>query len=277
MSELSHEILLLQVILPALLEQKHTRRVIHQVLRVWTHIIAWALGLQSYLLGRAYVEQRATAAQAPAAAAGDHANDNDEGFYEDNEAPAPAAAAQPAAAAPANANANAQPAQDGGFFGGGPLGVAHVDQLLDQDDVFVEWEPYDQPTFFPIRVRKQSVCVCIAHVKSIRVDFFFGGGGGANCQFYNSPDHSFLRGCALSLSLSLSHRSFSPCSPDWSSNHYTVRIRRQLQPSLLDSSRLVITCAHEHAHAHTHTHTHTHTHACTHARAVSCFHNRLAI
>ncbi|KAH0945690.1 hypothetical protein HN011_005237 [Eciton burchellii] len=49
-SELSLELLLLQVILPALLEQSHTRTWLKALVRAWCRVVAWILDLQSYLL-----------------------------------------------------------------------------------------------------------------------------------------------------------------------------------------------------------------------------------
>ncbi|XP_053739411.1 E3 ubiquitin-protein ligase MARCHF6-like isoform X1 [Synchiropus splendidus] len=50
-SELSLELLLLQVILPALLEQGHTRRWMKQLIHAWTYTAGYMLDLHSYLLG----------------------------------------------------------------------------------------------------------------------------------------------------------------------------------------------------------------------------------
>ena len=50
MSELSLELLLLQVVLPALLEQSHTRTWLKALVRGWCQVVAWLLDLQSYLL-----------------------------------------------------------------------------------------------------------------------------------------------------------------------------------------------------------------------------------
>ncbi|KAK9679840.1 hypothetical protein QE152_g39678 [Popillia japonica] len=50
-NELSLELLLLQVILPALLEQSHTRTWLKGIVRSWCRIIAWILDIHSYLLG----------------------------------------------------------------------------------------------------------------------------------------------------------------------------------------------------------------------------------
>ncbi|XP_022903950.2 E3 ubiquitin-protein ligase MARCHF6 [Onthophagus taurus] len=50
-NELSLELLLLQVILPALLEQSHTRNWLKKFVKSWCKVISWCLGLGSYLLG----------------------------------------------------------------------------------------------------------------------------------------------------------------------------------------------------------------------------------
>ncbi|KAI4498574.1 hypothetical protein M0802_006280 [Mischocyttarus mexicanus] len=56
-SELSLELLLLQVILPALLEQSHTRTWLKALIRGWCRVVAWMLDLQSYLLSDQVVEE----------------------------------------------------------------------------------------------------------------------------------------------------------------------------------------------------------------------------
>ncbi len=50
-SELSLELLLLQVVLPALLEQGHTRLWLKNMVRYWCIAVAWMLDIRSYLLG----------------------------------------------------------------------------------------------------------------------------------------------------------------------------------------------------------------------------------
>ncbi|XP_073541250.1 E3 ubiquitin-protein ligase MARCHF6 [Phyllobates terribilis] len=50
-SELSLELLLLQVVLPALLEQGHTRQWLKGLVRAWTVTVGFLLDLHSYLLG----------------------------------------------------------------------------------------------------------------------------------------------------------------------------------------------------------------------------------
>lgn len=52
MSELSLELILLQVILPAVLEQGHTRAFVKGVIRQWMIVVATLLALHSYLLGK---------------------------------------------------------------------------------------------------------------------------------------------------------------------------------------------------------------------------------
>lgn len=50
-SELSLELLLLQVVLPALLEQGHTRQWLKNLVRGWCVAMSWLLDLRSFLLG----------------------------------------------------------------------------------------------------------------------------------------------------------------------------------------------------------------------------------
>ena len=57
MSELSLELLLLQVILPALLEQGHTRQWLKNVVRAWCIAVSYLLDLRSYLLGDVPIDE----------------------------------------------------------------------------------------------------------------------------------------------------------------------------------------------------------------------------
>lgn len=50
-SELPLELLLLQVVFPALLEQGHTRIWLKKVIKVWCVAVSWCLDIRSYLLG----------------------------------------------------------------------------------------------------------------------------------------------------------------------------------------------------------------------------------
>jgi E3 ubiquitin-protein ligase MARCH6 len=56
-SELSLELLLLQVVLPALLEQGHTRQWLKRLVAAWTSAVAWLLDLRSYLIGDVRLEE----------------------------------------------------------------------------------------------------------------------------------------------------------------------------------------------------------------------------
>ncbi|OXU26304.1 hypothetical protein TSAR_001258 [Trichomalopsis sarcophagae] len=64
-SELSLELLLLQVILPALLEQSHTRTWLKALIRGWCRVVAWMLDLQSYLLREQTDEPAQAVAEEP--------------------------------------------------------------------------------------------------------------------------------------------------------------------------------------------------------------------
>lgn len=64
-NELSLELLLLQVILPALLEQSHTRTWLKGLVRTWCRGIAWVLDIHSYLLGDSDGQPTPEGAQQP--------------------------------------------------------------------------------------------------------------------------------------------------------------------------------------------------------------------
>lgn len=56
-NELSLELLLLQVILPALLEQSHTRAWLKLLVKHWCIAVSKLLGLRSYLLGDVILDE----------------------------------------------------------------------------------------------------------------------------------------------------------------------------------------------------------------------------
>jgi len=58
--ELSLELVVLQVMMPALLEQGHTREWLKIVVRYWCIVMAWILDLRSYLLGDVPLENNVT-------------------------------------------------------------------------------------------------------------------------------------------------------------------------------------------------------------------------
>lgn len=66
-NELSLELLLLQVIMPALLEQHYIRQWVRATIRVWCLTVAWCLDLKSYLLGDGAQNNDEPAAAAAAA------------------------------------------------------------------------------------------------------------------------------------------------------------------------------------------------------------------
>lgn len=113
-NELSLQLLLLQIILPGFFEQSQTRIWLKGLIRIWCSVIAWVLGIKSYLLG---TEPRPNEEEPRAA---------DQGL------------------------------------GGGGLAAAH--QALLQRDVPVGYQPYDRPSFFPVRLVGLLVCMCISLV-----------------------------------------------------------------------------------------------------------------
>uniref|UniRef100_A0A8C6UK71 E3 ubiquitin-protein ligase MARCHF6 n=1 Tax=Neogobius melanostomus TaxID=47308 RepID=A0A8C6UK71_9GOBI len=126
-SELSLELLLLQVVLPALLEQGHTRQWLKGLVRAWTVSAGYLLDLHSYLLG----EQEDNDANQPV-------NNNN------NNNPAPAHH---------NNNNNPAPAVGEG------LHAAH--QAILQQGGPVGFQPYHRPLRFPFRIVLLIAFMCI--------------------------------------------------------------------------------------------------------------------
>ncbi|KAL4708685.1 hypothetical protein ACJJTC_010630 [Scirpophaga incertulas] len=131
-SELSLELLLLQVILPALIEQSHTRNWLKAALRAWCLCAAGALGLRAYLLGE---PRPADAPHAPARAAR-------RARAARPERAAPAAAAAAAAARALRAGRRALNRR------GGPAGS----------------EPYAKVAWFPLRLVALLLLVSVSLV-----------------------------------------------------------------------------------------------------------------
>lgn len=130
-NELSLELLLLQVILPALLEQSHTRTWLKSLVRTWCRAVAWLLDLHSYLLGDEGGEH------GPPDAAG-----------------APQGGAQARHQQPVN--------NDHGGGGAGGLGAAH--QALLQQEGPTGFQPYERPRWFPARLVGLLLAVCVTLV-----------------------------------------------------------------------------------------------------------------
>ncbi|XP_036374705.1 E3 ubiquitin-protein ligase MARCHF6-like isoform X2 [Megalops cyprinoides] len=127
-SELSLELLLLQVVLPALLEQGHTRQWLKGLVRAWTVTAGYLLDLHSYLLGDQ--EEADNNGNQPANNNNAQARNNN-----NNAAPAPA----PAAA-------------EG-------LHAAH--QAILQQAGPVGFQPYHRPLRFPLRIVLLIVFMCV--------------------------------------------------------------------------------------------------------------------
>lgn len=126
-SELSLELLLLQVVLPALLEQGHTRQWLKGLVRAWTVSAGYLLDLHSYLLGE----------------------------QEDNDANQPVNNNNNNNPAPGHHNNNNNPAP---VVGEG-LHAAH--QAILQQGGPVGFQPYHRPLRFPFRIVLLIAFMCI--------------------------------------------------------------------------------------------------------------------
>uniref|UniRef100_A0A665VFF7 E3 ubiquitin-protein ligase MARCHF6 n=1 Tax=Echeneis naucrates TaxID=173247 RepID=A0A665VFF7_ECHNA len=124
-SELSLELLLLQVVLPALLEQGHTRQWLKGLVRAWTVSAGYLLDLHSYLLG----EQDDNDANQPV----NNNNNNPPPGHHNNNNPAPAV--------------------------GEGLHAAH--QAILQQGGPVGFQPYHRPLRFPFRIVLLIAFMCI--------------------------------------------------------------------------------------------------------------------
>ncbi|XP_043920822.1 E3 ubiquitin-protein ligase MARCHF6 [Protopterus annectens] len=120
-SELSLELLLLQVVLPALLEQGHTRQWLKSLVRAWTITAGYLLDLHSYLLG-----------------------DQDDAENNANQ--------------PANNNQQARNNNAIPLMGEG-LHAAH--QAILQQGGPVGFQPYRRPVKFPFRILLLIMFMCV--------------------------------------------------------------------------------------------------------------------
>uniref|UniRef100_A0A8C4NV49 E3 ubiquitin-protein ligase MARCHF6 n=1 Tax=Dicentrarchus labrax TaxID=13489 RepID=A0A8C4NV49_DICLA len=126
-SELSLELLLLQVVLPALLEQGHTRQWLKGLVRAWTVSAGYLLDLHSYLLG----EQEDNDANQPVN--NNNNNNPPPGHHNNNNNPAPAV--------------------------GEGLHAAH--QAILQQGGPVGFQPYHRPLRFPFRIVLLIAFMCL--------------------------------------------------------------------------------------------------------------------
>ncbi|XP_069958511.1 E3 ubiquitin-protein ligase MARCHF6 isoform X2 [Cherax quadricarinatus] len=156
-SELSLELLLLQVILPALLEQGHTRVWLKLLVRHWCAAVSHILGLRSYLLGDVALD-----VQGGGVVIG---GDTGGGAGEVGAGAAP----QVEVEEPAEGIVN--PVVGGGGGGGaggggaadalaGGLGAAH--QALLQRDGPTGFQAYVRPRWFGVRILGLVIMMCIS-------------------------------------------------------------------------------------------------------------------
>lgn len=148
-SELSLELLLLQVILPALLEQGHTRVWLKLLVRHWCAAVSHVLGLRSYLLGDVALD-----AQGGGVVIGGEA-----GAGVGEVGVGAGAAPQVELEEPAEGIVN--PVVGGGADAlAGGLGAAH--QALLQRDGPTGFQAYVRPRWFGIRILGLVIMMCIS-------------------------------------------------------------------------------------------------------------------
>ncbi|OXA63073.1 E3 ubiquitin-protein ligase MARCH6 [Folsomia candida] len=157
--ELSLELVLLQVMMPALLEQGHTREWMKTSIKWWCIAISWILDLRSYLLGDVPMEDDDPVAYE---VVDDHNNgdENNVDVEDDNanEEVQPDADGEQVENNPVQ---NPGPAVGGGLgfvIAGGGLGAAHQALLLrDSPTGFTE---YKRPAFFPLKIIALILSMC---------------------------------------------------------------------------------------------------------------------
>ncbi|XP_045617401.1 E3 ubiquitin-protein ligase MARCHF6 isoform X3 [Procambarus clarkii] len=187
-SELSLELLLLQVILPALLEQGHTRVWLKLLVRHWCAAVSHVLGLRSYLLGDVALDAQGggvviggdTGGGVGEAAAGAEIVPQAEpegpvegivnpvvGGGNDGGGAGGAGGAAAGGGAVAGGAAGGGAAGGGGGAGGGAadalaggLGAAH--QALLQRDGPTGFQAYVRPRWFGVRILGLVVMMCIS-------------------------------------------------------------------------------------------------------------------
>ncbi|CAH1780425.1 unnamed protein product [Owenia fusiformis] len=206
-SELSLELLLLQVVLPALLEQGHTRMWLKGVVRGWTVGVAWILNLRSFLIGdvpivqdeAVYGDEDQPAAQganeqhAPAPAQQQPAPADEQPAHAQEPAPAPdihAAQNQPGEAEEVGEVPMEVNGEDGGNDG-------EVNEANEQQEDNPQ-EPAAQVPQQLQQLQVQAVGLGAAHQALLQ------GGGPTGFQPYNKPKFFLLRMSLLFLILCLS-------------------------------------------------------------------------
>jgi len=143
-SEMSLELLLLQVVLPALLEQGHTRSWLKTAVTYWSRVVSSALGLRSYLIG-----------DVPLVRGDDGIVEGDPGIDEQVPAPQAGEDGDDAAVAPPPLVFD----QDGPDLANGGLGAAH--QAMLQGGGPTGFMPYKRPTYFLLRLLLLLAAMCV--------------------------------------------------------------------------------------------------------------------
>eukprot|EP00118_Oscarella_pearsei_P007487 m.36948 g.36948 ORF g.36948 m.36948 type:complete len:939 (+) comp32308_c0_seq5:103-2919(+) len=134
MGELSLELILLQVILPAILEQKHTRLVMKGFIQHWIFLMANLLSLHSYLLGK--------------------------------KAPANSQQSETAEVPPQPVNGDGHHIPEAEVPVDQPLGEdAHAHLAFQpQERNYIAFEQYQKPSYFAIRVFSLVFLLCMSFV-----------------------------------------------------------------------------------------------------------------
>lgn len=155
-SELSLELLLLQVVLPALLEQGHTRMWLKGLVRGWSCAVAWLLDLRSYLIGDVTLQDTDTVIEGDPLVVNNPAPPGGNGVAAG--APNPGDGPAPAGPQPAGLGA----AHQAMLQGGGPTG----------------FQSYKRPSLFHIRILLLVILMCVtlfgASVLCLILPVFFG-------------------------------------------------------------------------------------------------------
>ncbi|GFO07122.1 E3 ubiquitin-protein ligase march6 [Plakobranchus ocellatus] len=132
-SELSLELLLLQVVLPSLLEAGHTRAMLKKLVEGWSKAVAWLLDLRSYLIGDVSLD-------------GEDASNIVDNPEPDHPAdPRDNQAGQQLPPAQQDLNEGLGAAHQAMLQGGGPTG----------------FQPYKRPSFFIARISALIILMCI--------------------------------------------------------------------------------------------------------------------
>ncbi|ODN03068.1 E3 ubiquitin-protein ligase MARCH6 [Orchesella cincta] len=156
--ELSLELVVLQVMMPALLEQGHTREWLKIVVRFWCIVMAWILDLRSYLLGDVPLENNVNGdvvnehREAAADVLLQRENNQNENVNENEDR------GEGGGGGGGGAGGEVGAAGGLGFVIGGGLGAAHQALLL--RDGPTGFLPYTRPKLFPAKITLLLLSMC---------------------------------------------------------------------------------------------------------------------